>query len=237
MSYTRQFRRGIDEMTSRRMNTKSLPVVTATSDIPTSEGIGPFAGQVVFNLTDGLLYRYDGSAWVGFDAAGGGFFSIGSDAPAKSHEARYYATVAQSIPSATDTKVQFPSVFANSSNDVTPSGTGNTDFLLNRAGVWHISASIRYVVVATVGTFERHLFLQTGSAFNTANRFAFVTEGNPGTASAISLDVAATIRVAAGTNIFAAAFQNTGGAVNTDPITAATVHGFINIGMVWLRPL
>jgi hypothetical protein len=236
VSYTRQIRRGIDELTSRRMNTRSLPVVTPTSDIPTSEGTGPFTGQVIFNLTDGLLYRYDGSAWVGFDAAGGGFLSIGSDAPAKSHEARYFATVAQSIPNVTDTKIQFPTVFANASNDVTPSGTGNTDFQLNRAGLWHISASVRYVVVATAGTFERHLFLQTGTVFNTANRFAFSTDGNVGTTSAISLHAAATIRVAAGTSIFAAAFQNTGGAVNTDPVIASSVHGFINIAMVWLRP-
>lgn len=236
MSYTRQIRRGMDELTSRRMNTRSVPVISQTSDIPAGEGLGPFTGQVVFNLTDGMLYRYDGANWVAFDATGGGLLSIGSDAPAKSHEARYFATAAQSIPNVTDTKVQFPNVF-NSSNDITPSGAGNTDFLLNRGGVWHISASLRYVPVGTPGTFERHLFLQTGTTFNTANRFAFATEGNPGTTSAISLHAAATIRVAAGTSVFAAAFQNTGGAVNTDPVSGVSVYGMVNIGFAWLRPL
>jgi hypothetical protein len=237
VSYTRQFRRGMDEMTSRRMNTKSVPVVSATTDIPTSEGLGPFNGQVVFNTADNMLYRYDAAAlaWVAVGATGGGFLSIGSDAPTRSHEARYFATVAQSIPNITDTKIQFPSVFANAAADITPSGVGNTDFLLNRGGVWAISASLRYVVVATVGTFERHLFLQTGTVFNAANRFAFTTEGNPGTTSAISLNASTTIRLAAGTSVFAAGFQNTGGAINTDPV-AVGVHGFINIGFVWLRP-
>jgi hypothetical protein len=237
VSYTRQIRRGIDELTSRRMNTRSLPVVTATTDIPETDGIGPFTGQVICNLTDGLLYRYDGSTWAAFDAIGGGFLSIGADAPAKSHEARYYATAAQSIPNVTDTKIQFPSVFANTSSDVTPSGTGNTDFLLNRAGVWHVSACVRYLAVATAGTFERHLFLQTGTSFDATKRFGFATDGNVGTTAAIPLSASSTIRVAAGTSVFAAAFQNTGGAVNTDPLTSSTVHGAINICLVWLRPL
>lgn len=231
MSLTRQWRSGFDELTSRRMNTRSVPVVSSTSDI--TGGLGPFTGQVIFNTTDNMLYKYDGSAWVGFSAMGGGFIIIGNDSPPKSHEARYFATAIQSIPNATDTKVQFPNVFANVSNDVTPSGAGNTDFTLNRAGLWHIAANMSYATAA--GSLERHLFLQTGSAFNAANRFAFSTDGNVGT-GVIALAASATIRLTAGTVIICGAFQNSGAAINTDPRDANSVHGAINISLVWLRP-
>lgn len=231
MSLIRQIRPGTDELTSRRMNTRSVPVVTLVADLTTAFAL--FTGQVVLCLEDGLLYRWDGSAWVGVVATGGGFRTVGTDAPIKSHEARYYNNVAQPIPNVTDTKVQFPSVFANSSNDVTPSGTGNTDFLLKRAGLWFISAGIRYLGIA--GGLERHLFLQTGSVFNTANRFSFRTAGNVGSFP-ISLATSSAIRVAANTTIIVGAFQNSGSALNTDPWDAATVHGGTHLCLVWLRP-
>jgi len=235
VSATRQWQAGVDRVTSRRMNTKSMPVVTATTDIAAvPKGVAPFTGQVIFNLTDYLLYRYDGTNWVGFDAAGGGFVTFGTDAPSRSHEARYFASAAQAIATATDTKIQFPSVFANSSSDVTPSGVGNTDFVLNRDGVWFIAAGVRYL--ANVGGNERHLFLQTGTSFDVTKRFGFESEGNCGN-TGVQLSVATTLRATAGTSIFAAAFQNSGSSINTDPLDAATVHGAVHFVMTWLRPL
>lgn len=60
MALTAQFTAGQD-LTAAALNASSIPVVTATSDITT-----PFTGQIIFNVTDGLLYKYTGALWVPF---------------------------------------------------------------------------------------------------------------------------------------------------------------------------
>lgn len=235
MSVQRVWRAGLDSLTPGKMNTRSLPTITTTSDIGGLPGGLVYNGQIVFSLTDGLCYRYDSgsSGLVGFGAAGGGLVTTTADAGNKNHEARYYATSAQSIPNVTDTKIQFPNTLYASA-DVTPSGSGNTDFTLNRDGVWSITAGIRYVGVA--GGLERHIFLQTGTSFNVANRIGFRTDGNVGS-DPVSLVVSTQARVTSGVSVFAAAFQNSGGAVNTDPLAGSVTHGYVYISFAWLRPL
>lgn len=219
MALTQQWQAPFDGSPAR-MNTSSIPVVSSTSDI--AGGIGPFTGQIIFNTTDNMIYRYDGSAWQAIIATGG-------STAATMHEARYHQTVAQSCANAADTKLNFNSAITTT-NDVTASGTSNTDFLLNRGGVWIITTSMRWVS-GTTG--ERHLFLSTGTVLGTlANRIGGSSSGNVG-ATPVSQSVATVIRVSAGTSVFAGCFQNNGGALNTDVAFGGSNH----ISLAWLRPL
>jgi hypothetical protein len=107
----------------------SIPVCSSLADITAAFG-SPYLGQAAFSTGDNLLYRWDGSAWVGAVATGGA-------GTATRHEARYEIRTAQSFPSG-DNRIAFPFAVYTTS-DVTP--TSNNIFTLNRAGLWHISAS------------------------------------------------------------------------------------------------
>ncbi len=209
--------------TAAKLNTTSIPVVSSPSDI--SGGVGPFKGQIVFCTADNMLYRYDATTagWTAFVATGG-------NTAATRHEARYEQKVAQSCANATDTKLKFETA-ATTCDDVTASGTGNTDFALNRTGVWLITASMRWVS-GTTG--ERHLFLSTGVVLSTfENRFAGSTSGNVG-AVPISQSVSSLLRISVpGASVFVGCWQNNGGALNTDVAFGASNH----ISLTWLRPL
>jgi hypothetical protein len=198
-------------------HTHKTPLVVSS----TASVTNPYTGQVIFNTTDNMLYRYDGAAWVAFLATGGG-------TSATTHEARYEQTTFQTIATGTDTKLAFNNPITTT-NDVTASGTGNTDFLLNRAGLWRVSASLRYVV-GTTG--ERDLFMATGTTIGTlANRFVGQSDGAVG-GGAGTLSVSTDIRVAAGTSVFAGTFQNNGGGLATEVGFGHTVH----IALSWQRP-
>lgn len=220
MALTQQFSSPAD-VTAGKLNTMSVPVVTATSDI--AGGVGPFAGQVIFNTTDNMLYRYDGSTWQAFAATGGA-------TSATTHEARYeQKSAAQSIANATDTKVKFETAVTTCS-DVTASGTSNTDFLLNRAGLWLATACVRMVAGSAN---ERQLFLATGTVVGTlANRFAGQSVTNVG-AAPVALSAASLLRVNAATSVMCGMYQNNGGALNVDVAFGSTNH----IALAWLRPL
>lgn len=196
--------------------TASIPVVSSTASITS-----PFTGQVIFNTTDNMLYRYDGSAWVAFLATGG-------NTAATRHEARYEQTSGQSIANTTDAKVQFPTA-VTTSNDVTASGTGNTDFSLSRLGVWLLTASIRYAP-ATGG--ERHLSIATGTNVATLTSRVVMQSTFPGSAAG-PVAVATVIRITATTSVMAATWQNNGSAVAMETIWGTGIH----FSMTWLRPL
>lgn len=145
-------------------------------------------------------------------------------------EARYHHTTTQSIPNLTDTKIKFNTAITTTT-DVVASGVGNTDFALNRAGLWRVSAGLRYN--ASAGGNERHIFGQTGTVFNTANRFMSLAIANDDVADGpITIACSTDIRVTAGTSICIGAWQNTGVAVGTDVGFGGTAH----LALTWLRP-
>lgn len=184
-------------------------------------GTGDYVGQLVYNTTDNMLYRYEGSSvWTAVLALGG-------STAATHHEIRYEATNGQSIANATDTKLQFPTA-VTTSNDVTASGTNNTDFLLNRAGWWLCTASIRYLA-ATTG--ERHLGLATGTTVGTLSARFAVQSTFPGTSPG-SIAIATVKYFGSSTSIFAATWQNNGSAVALETAFGSTNH----ISLTWLRP-
>jgi len=195
----------------------SIPVVASTATIT-----APFTGQVIFDTTDNMLYRYTGSVWVAFEASGGG-------TAATMHEARYQLTAAQSFVTSTDTKVQFNSTAAPgyTCNDVVASGTGNTDFTVQRDGLWQISAALAFV--AATGT--RYLSLQTGSTIDVTKRFTQCSIYSTGT-RAITCACSTTIRLTAGTTVCAIGWQDSGGALTADTFWGNASH----IALTWIRP-
>jgi hypothetical protein len=187
---------------SRMRTQRGVPVVTATSQI-----VAPFTGQLIVNTTDQMIHEYDGT---------------------QRHAARYEQTTLQTVANLTDSKVQFNTP-VTTCDDVTPSGTGNQDFLLNRGGEWRLTASERFVA-GTTG--ERHMFLSTGTVIATlANRIAGTTAPTAGTIAA-SLSVSTEIRVTAGTSVFVGLFQSNGGNLNTDVAFGHSNH----FSLTWLRP-
>lgn len=217
MALTAQFVEG--PLSADQLNTSSIPVVSSTADI-----IAPFEGQWVFNTTDNMLYRYSGIAWVGALATG-----PGTDTDATLHEARYEQRASgQSVATSNDTKMKFEAI-GNACDDVTASGTNNTDFLLNRGGLWRISCGVRYLTNAGGG--ERHIFLQSGTVFLTAARFVMQSIVNVGSAP-VSVACSTEIRFPPGTTIICGLWQNSGGSITVD-----TGFGSINhIALTWLRP-
>lgn len=214
MALTAQFTPG--PLSADQLNTSSVPVVTSTADI-----IAPFLGQVIFNSTDNMLYLYNGTAWVASTAFGG-------TTAAQLHEIRYeQKTSGQTIATSTDVKMKFETVW-NSSNDVTVSGTNNTDFLLTRAGLYVVSLGARFL--GNAGGGERHLYLQFGTSFAVANRIVWDANGNVGSAP-VTLACTTVSRFAANTSVFAGLWQN-----STATLTLDTGFGGINhIGLAWLR--
>lgn len=63
MALTQRWAAG-EALSAEKLNTSSIPVVSSTADITT-----PYAGQIIFNTTDSMLYRYTGSAWVTYDGS------------------------------------------------------------------------------------------------------------------------------------------------------------------------
>jgi hypothetical protein len=201
------------------LNTSSIPIVTATSDI-----IAPFAGQLIFNLTDMMVYRYDGgsSSWLAI-LGGGGTTS------AQQHEIRYeQKTAAQSVPTSTDTKMKFETIW-NSCDDVIASGTNNTDFLLTRQGLYVVSCGSRFL--GNAGGGERHIWVQFGTTFAAANRIGFQSQGSVA-AAPVSVATAFVSRFAANTSICVGLWQNSGVSLTLDTGFGGSMH----IAAAWLRP-
>lgn len=63
MALTQRWAAG-EALSAEKLNTSSIPVVSSTADITT-----PYAGQIIFNTTDSMLYRYTGATWVTYDGS------------------------------------------------------------------------------------------------------------------------------------------------------------------------
>jgi hypothetical protein len=142
--------------------------------------------------------------------------------------ARYEHRTSQSVSNVTDSKIKFETA-THTNTDVVASGTGNTDFALQRVGFWLITASLRYL--GNAGSGERHLFLQSGSAFAVANRISGIALANVGSAP-VTVSTATVIKIAAATTIILGAFQNCGAALSTDVAFGGTNH----VAFTWLGP-
>lgn len=192
----------------------SIPVVAATSEIS-----NPITGQLIMLSSTNIVQRWTGTAWV--DA-----FPIGGTTNATRHEARYYRSTsqtAQGIPNAVDQRVHLPDA-DYISDDVSVAAVGNgTEFTLNRSGLWHLAASIRYVSSASAA--ERALAIG-GSP--TASRYAQAASDQTGEPASLSCSTIR--RFNAGDKVSMWAYQNTGATLNLDPLGNG-----LNMSLTWLR--
>jgi hypothetical protein len=184
----------------------SIPVVTATSQI-----VAPFDGQIIFNNTDDLIYRYNGSAWVGVVATGDTL-----------HECRYYQNTGQSIPNAADTVITYETT-AYTTADVTK-GASHDTFTINRAGLWAISVGFR-IGSGTSG--ERYIFsCLNGTAIG--NRLAGES-AETGLTCALSASCEARLAV---NDVIRGVFFQSSTAARTGSVSGQASF----ISLAWLRP-
>lgn len=132
------------------------------------------------------------------------------------------------IVTATDTKAKFDTPI-ESNSDVVASGTGNTDFLLNRVGRWRVDLATRFL--SNAGGGERHIFAQLGSTFDVTKRITSQTNTNVGTVG-VTVSCSTTFRIAAATTLIVGLFQNSGGTMATDVTFGGTNH----ISLTWEGP-
>lgn len=142
------------------------------------------------------------------------------------HEYRVVQNSSQTVSNSTDTKMTFNTVTINSA-DVT--AAGSTDFTINRSGLWHIAASVRFAGAAGGG--ERHMTISTGTSLATlSNRLAGQSSGS-GTFP-FSLNVSTVTRLTAASTIIIGLWQSSGGSLATDVGFGDSNH----LVLTWLRP-
>jgi hypothetical protein len=200
----------------------NVPVaVSATSAIT-----APYTGQIVYNTTDGLLYRYTAGSWVAVCALGPD--NQVTPSATQVHEARYRAaTTANQALAAGNNAVQFASA-DYSSNDVSVSGTGNSVFTLQRAGLWIIDIAGR--IADSTAAIGRFLQL-TDSTFATIYKAASVpvASGTP----TVDIVLTCVMRFAVSTALSVNAVSSATGAI--DRATASNAAR-TSISLAWLRP-
>lgn len=172
----------------------------------------PVTGQTAILTTDNMLYRWSGSAWV----------AIMHTSPGAG-QGLYQQANAQSFVSGTPTKIKFDAVPPYANSDVSASGVGTTDFTLNRAGLWEMSAQM--VFVAGGVSAERFLSITDG-----ANSVRYVSD-NDITSAAVFLSCSTSRRLGAGSVVSVHATQSSGG-----PLSSAPVFQPIFITLTWKGP-
>jgi hypothetical protein len=187
-------------------NSPVMASVTGTAQVPT-----PVNGMIVHDNSDNLIKRYNGSTWP-----------VIADARIGMSCGLYANTATQSIPHATVTKVLFPTD-VDTSPDISKATVGaGSEFTLNRAGWWRITAN---------GT-------QAGSTAGTTRIWwladvddnpRYVTQALAPAGFFMGYSVTLLRPFAAGDKVSAFIYQDSGGALNTDP-----AQGAINIAFEWV---
>jgi hypothetical protein len=191
-----------------------MPVLNAFADLATFI-TSPYEGQIAYILNDQGLYRRRSGAWgfFVFAEAGGGF-------------ARYRQSTLQTYTNSLLTKVQFQTAL-NTCPQITPSGTGNTDFNFNLGGTWTIAATHRFVGLGGAAG-ERQIAI-ADSANLVNNRWGQQYANNAVAGLPYIQSCSTTRRFAVNDKISLAAFQTSGGNLNSDPLNAEE----INISFNW----
>ena len=180
----------------------------------------PYTGQVVFETDTQMLAFWTGSAWIQFSGPTNG---------TTVHEAEYYASGTQSIPSGADTPLGFDTAVTTSADVVRATATGgsiaNGKFTLVRVGVWQVDAGVR-MTAASGHSLGIWVGLDNSSAFRLGEHFT-----NSGGVGNVGCNVSFTRRFGANTPLNVYAWQNSGSAKSTDVAGQCT-----HFRATWLRP-
>lgn len=175
---------------------RSGELVAALADITS-----PRTSQLAIVAAEGGMYRWTGTVWqfVAF-VANGGYADY-----------KYVTGSPQNFPSGADTLVQFPDAIVATS-DITPSGTGNRTFTFAKAGVYQITANMRF----QSGTASERAFSIVKGG-DTSVRYGHISGFNGGNLP-WSMQVSTLRRFAAGDSIQVVAYQSSGSTLVQDPI-------------------
>ena len=207
MAVTAQFTAGT-RLTASKLNTSSIPVVSATSDIVT-----PFTGQIIFNTTDTRLWRYTGSAWAIFTGGPAWTLSRGT---------------VQSIPNITWTTLNWTEEDVDTGN-MHPAN-GDT-VVINQAGLYAVTGKSSHA--ANAAGIRACRLTKNGTAdANTVKGSAFInTEVTADGIAAVSTPLLF-VPCAVNDVIRVQTFQQSGGALNTSVSSLGDQTLFTG---VWLR--
>jgi len=175
-------------------------------------------GQLIYETDTGLYAWYDGSAWRSFVATG-----------VTNHEAEYYLSGTQTIPTATDRPVGFDTSVITASDVTQGTSTAgsiaNAKFTLNRAGIWSIDAAIRWATTSSGNRYGLWIGPDNGTT-RYGEQFSI-----PNGTAAFTPSAGFTKRFVAGDTIVVNAFQDSGS--NKD---VAVVNQGTHIHLTWMRP-
>lgn len=139
----------------------------------------------------------------------------GGATAATRHEGSWKQANVQAFTTGTTSKIKFDGAADRTTNDVIVSGTGNTDFALQRTGPWLALPQLR---AGGSGGLERSFFVQ----FNGATRGQFNSGGSIGWTAAFPVYILCT---AAGQSVNVQFYQDSGGTINSTPsLTHFSLH-------------
>lgn len=178
----------------------------------TSDVTDPYIGQTVIVAGELMEYVWTGSDWLGCRFLGEG------------GHARYYADTIQTFPSGGYHPVEF-NVAQETCPDVVPTSTTQNEFRLERGGIWHIEAGVRFNSVSGGG--QRYLRIANGVGVSYGNS----SDHTSGLADRSSLATSTVRRFPAGAIIQARVYQDSGEDLETHISSEETF-----IAITWLRP-
>lgn len=116
------------KLTAALLNETGIPVVSATSDITT-----PYTGQLIFNTTDKLIYRYTGTGWTPYPQQGFGDWT---------------KTSTQNLGTSSNDPVQFQQANTTAvgitKTDTGTTSTGYSTFQVTQPGLWSFNFDARF---------------------------------------------------------------------------------------------
>ncbi|HKR81944.1 MAG TPA: hypothetical protein VJR27_03005 [Candidatus Saccharimonadales bacterium] len=186
----------------------SSPNLLVLNSGTTSSDPTGIAGAMYYNSNLGRFRCYENGSW--------------RNCITEAQISRYHQSgTAQSISNNTDTKITLNTA-DNTEAPLTVSG--NNTFTTTRAGIWQISANLRFAAGGTSST-EHYLAIADSTE---ATRYAQASTF-PLSTVAGTLSTTATVRLASGATISVFGYQNSGGAVNVD-----TTWNGTNISLTWV---
>lgn len=170
-------------------------------------------GQIIRESDTGMTAIYDGSTWRYLTADGTG--TVRTDV-------EFNASVAQTLANSTNTVLAFGTDNLTSSLVTKATSGAGHQFTLNRAGVWSINCTLRYV--ASVNA--RETYVEINGSLGVLGAQSVVTNVNVAT----TLNVGLVKAFSAGVVLEINGFQSSGGNLNTDPTA-----GWTRLNLAWLH--
>lgn len=171
------------------------------------------SGQIIYETDTGMTAIYDGSTWR---------YLVPDGTSSVRTDVEYNASAAQGIPNSTNTILAFGTNSLISSLVTKATNGAGHQFTLNRAGLWSITCTLRYVGSVNA----RETYIDINGTYGVLAAQSTVTNVNVATTQNVSVVKA----FPAGTVIYVRGFQSSGGTLNTDPTA-----GWSRLNLAWIH--